>query len=162
MNQAICMGLTGFRSARAFAMSLGRVALWGNCLLAASLAAIKKSVLLIDLDPQGNATMGSGIDKNNLSLSVYDVLVNSASIESVTLPSPSGNYQVIPANSDLTAAEVELLEIAKKEFCLRSALAQLVADGQITPIRFHDFAIYERADDAHGDEHGLIMEFHRL
>lgn len=43
-----------------------------------------------------------------------------------------------------------------------SALAQLVADGQITPVRFHDFAIYEKADDAHGDEHGLVMEFHRL
>jgi SAM-dependent methyltransferase len=43
-----------------------------------------------------------------------------------------------------------------------SALAQLVADGQITPIRFHDFRIYDKADDAHGDEHGLIMEFHRL
>lgn len=43
-----------------------------------------------------------------------------------------------------------------------SALAQLVADGQITPVRFHDFAIYEKADDEHGDEHGLVMEFHRL
>ena len=90
--------------------------------LAASLAAIKKKVLLIDLDPQGNATTGSGIDKAGLSLSVYDVLVDKADVEQVAVPSPSGHYQVLPANSDLTAAEVRLLDLADKEFRLRSAL----------------------------------------
>ncbi len=90
--------------------------------LAASLAAIKKKVLLIDLDPQGNATMGSGVDKNALSQSVYDVLVEQTPLEQIRQASPSGNYDVIPANGDLTAAEVQLLDMDNKEYRLRNAL----------------------------------------
>lgn len=90
--------------------------------LAASLVAIKKKVLLIDLDPQGNATMGSGVDKSDLELSVYDVLVGRADIDQSSKYSQAGGYKVLPANNDLTAAEVELLSMDNKEFCLRKAL----------------------------------------
>jgi len=90
--------------------------------LAASLVAIKKRVLLIDLDPQGNATMGSGVNKNDLAHSVYDVLVHEFPLDQARQKSPSGNYDVLPANGDLTAAEVELLDIDNKEYALSRAL----------------------------------------
>ncbi len=90
--------------------------------LAASLVAIKKKVLMIDLDPQGNATMGSGVDKANLDLSVYDLLVEQTPVHEVAVESPSGQYAVLPANGDLTAAEVQLLDLADKEYRLRQAL----------------------------------------
>ncbi len=93
--------------------------------LAASLVATKKKVLLIDLDPQGNATMGSGVDKNGLELSVYDVLVGSCPAEDAMVVSPSGKYSVLPANGDLTAAEVEMLSLEHKERRLRMALDAL-------------------------------------
>ena len=91
--------------------------------LAASLVAIKKKVLLIDLDPQGNATMGSGVDKNDLETSIYDVLLDLAPIDEVIKASPTGNFSVLPANGDLTAAEVQLLDKDNKEFSLKNALA---------------------------------------
>lgn len=90
--------------------------------LAASLAAMKQRVLLVDLDPQGNATMASGIDKYAVERSVYDVLVHSVPIPMVTRPTDS-YFEVIPANGDLTAAEVELLAIENREQRLRAALA---------------------------------------
>jgi len=90
--------------------------------LAASLAAMKKRVLLVDLDPQGNATMGSGIDKHDIERSIYDILVHSVPIHLVTRPAGESGYDVLPANSDLTAAEVELLEVEHKERRLRTAL----------------------------------------
>lgn len=90
--------------------------------LAASLVATKKKVLLIDIDPQGNATMGSGINKDALELSVYDVLTQDCSITQACKHSPSGNFSVIGANGDLTAAEVQLLELPQKQFRLRNAL----------------------------------------
>lgn len=90
--------------------------------LAASLVATKKKVLLIDLDPQGNATMGSGVNKAEVVQSVYDVLVGECSVEQIRQLSPSGNYDVLPANSDLTAAEVQLLDMDNKEYCLKNAL----------------------------------------
>lgn len=90
--------------------------------LAASLAAMKKRVLLIDLDPQGNATMGSGINKNELELSVYDVLTGMADLQSVVQTSEEGKYKVLPANGDLTAAEVEMLSLSDKEKRLAHAL----------------------------------------
>tara|TARA_B110000285_G_scaffold165596_1_gene184971 strand:- start:59 stop:913 length:855 start_codon:yes stop_codon:yes gene_type:complete len=92
--------------------------------LAASLAAMKKRVLLVDLDPQGNATMGSGIDKHAIERSIYDVLVHGAPIHLVTCPAGASGYDVLPANSDLTAAEVELLDVEHKERRLRMALSQ--------------------------------------
>lgn len=90
--------------------------------LAASLVATKKRVLLIDLDPQGNATMGSGIDKNDLEESVYDVLLGDAVLLDVLRHSESGGYDVLPANGDLTAAEVQLLDMDQKEQRLKLAL----------------------------------------
>lgn len=90
--------------------------------LAASLVAIKKRVLLIDLDPQGNATMGSGIQKNEVDYSVYDVLIGQMPIADVKQQSPSGLYDVLPANGDLTAAEVQLLDMEDKEFRLRKGV----------------------------------------
>lgn len=93
--------------------------------LAASLAATRKRVLLVDLDPQGNATMGSGIDKNAQEFTIYDVLVGLTRIDNAIQHSPEGHYAVVPANSDLTAAEVEMLSLDKKEYRLRSALRDL-------------------------------------
>jgi len=93
--------------------------------LAASLVASRKHVLLIDLDPQGNATTGSGVDKLNLERSIYDVLVGECSFVDAMHFSEQAGYQLLPANRDLTAAEVELLEIAHKENRLREALAPI-------------------------------------
>lgn len=93
--------------------------------LAASLVASRKHVLLIDLDPQGNATTGSGVDKLGLERSVYDVLVGECSFVEAMHFSEQAGYQLLPANRDLTAAEVELLEIAHKENRLRESLAPI-------------------------------------
>ena len=93
--------------------------------LAASLAAMKKRVLLVDLDPQGNATMGSGIDKYQVERSIYDVLVHRAPVNLVARKAGESGYEVLPANGDLTAAEVELLEVDNKERRLRSALIEV-------------------------------------
>ena len=95
--------------------------------LAASLAATKKRVLLVDLDPQGNATMGSGVDKNEVDLSVYDVLVEEATVSESMVRGTVGAYDLLPANADLTAAEVKLLDALARETRLRRAL-QEVAD----------------------------------
>lgn len=93
--------------------------------LAASLVATKKRVLLVDLDPQGNATMGSGISKDEVEQSIYDVLTERASIKDCLILSESGKYQVLPANGDLTAAEVEMLALENKERRLQKALDQV-------------------------------------
>ena len=93
--------------------------------LAAGLAAVGKTVLVVDLDPQGNATMGSGIDKRALQLSVYDVLLESAAIGEAVLPSPRGGYQVLGANRELAGAEVELVDLERREKRLRRALAEV-------------------------------------
>lgn len=93
--------------------------------LAASLAATRRRVLLVDLDPQGNTTTGSGIGKHDLVHSVYDVLLGQVSAAEVILASPGG-YDLLPANGDLTAAEVELLDSPRKEQRLKEALAPLL------------------------------------
>jgi chromosome partitioning protein len=90
--------------------------------LAASLAATKRRVLLIDIDPQGNATMGSGIDKSELELSTYDVLTGKCPMAAAVVPAPQGDYLVLPANQELAAAEVELLSLDRREYHLRDAL----------------------------------------
>jgi chromosome partitioning protein len=82
-------------------------------------------VLLIDLDPQGNATMGSGVDKHGLENSVYDLLIGECDLAQAMHYSEHGGYQLLPANRDLTAAEVVLLEMQMKESRLRSALAPI-------------------------------------
>lgn len=93
--------------------------------LAASLKSIKRRVLMIDLDPQGNATMGSGVDKNDLQLSVYDVLTGRCDAKTAIVHAENAGYDILPANGDLTAAEVELLSLDNKEFRLRDALKQV-------------------------------------
>ena len=93
--------------------------------LAASLVATKKRVLLVDLDPQGNATMGSGVNKNEIEENIYDVLTERASIKDCIVVSESGKYHVLPANGDLTAAEVEMLALDNKERRLQYALDQV-------------------------------------
>lgn len=77
---------------------------------------------MVDLDPQGNATMGCGIDKYAVAQSIYDVLVHNASVAAVACTVPEGGFQVLPANGDLTAAEIELLELDNRESRLRNAL----------------------------------------
>lgn len=93
--------------------------------LAASLAATKRKVLLIDLDPQGNATMGSGIDKSTLVRSNYDLLTRKAPAEAVVVRAENAGYDILPANGDLTAAEVELMNEIGREHRLRLALKDL-------------------------------------
>jgi chromosome partitioning protein len=94
--------------------------------LAASLAATKRRVLLVDLDPQGNATMGSGIDKSQLERSSVDVLLEEVELINALLTVEPGGYQLLPANQDLTAAEVRLLQMPSgRETKLRNALAPI-------------------------------------
>ncbi len=96
--------------------------------LAASMAAARRRVLLIDLDPQGNATMGSGIDKSSLEFSSYDVLMDEQPLQRCILNSEEEKYQVLPSNSDLTGAEVALLDELAREVRLRNALEPVVND----------------------------------
>ena len=96
--------------------------------LAAGLAKLGQRVLVVDLDPQGNATMGSGIDKRALELSVYDVLLESAAILEVRKPSPTGGYDVLGANRELAGAEVELVDQERREKRLKTALGAVAAD----------------------------------
>jgi chromosome partitioning protein len=91
--------------------------------LAASLAALTKRVLLVDLDPQGNATMGSGVDKRALAYSIYHVLLGLSTLDEVRARSASGGYDVVPANRELAGAEVELVDMDARETRLRDALA---------------------------------------
>jgi chromosome partitioning protein len=91
--------------------------------LAASLAAAKQRVLLVDLDPQGNATMGSGIDKRGLAATVYHVLLGVRGLAEVRTRSANGEYDLIPANRELAGAEVEMVNIERRETRLREALA---------------------------------------
>lgn len=90
--------------------------------LAASLASTKRRVLLIDMDPQGNATMGSGIDKHELSTSVCDVLLGEKTVQDVLVRAPESGYDLLPANGDLTAAEVQLMSKIGRERQLDLAL----------------------------------------
>lgn len=96
--------------------------------LAASLAAAKQRVMLIDLDPQGNATMGSGIDKRDLQCSVYDVLLGSKTIIEARVRSEIGKYDLLPANRDLAGAEVELVSMPHRENRLRDAVNSIASE----------------------------------
>ena len=94
--------------------------------LAAALAATPKRVLLIDLDAQGNATMGSGVDKRDLHASTCDVLLEEVHAEDVVVETAEG-YDLLPGNTDLTAAEIELMDEAGREQRLKRALDPLRA-----------------------------------
>jgi chromosome partitioning protein len=96
--------------------------------LAAGLAKLGQRVLLVDLDPQGNATMGSGIDKRQLELSVYDVLLESATVAEAAVLADKCGYQVLSANRELAGAEVELVQLAHRDQRLKNALAAVDAD----------------------------------
>lgn len=96
--------------------------------LAAGLARVDQRVLLVDLDPQGNATMGSGVDKRTLPLSVYDVLLESASVAEARARSALGGYDVLGANRELAGAEVELVDLERRDRRLKQALAAADAD----------------------------------
>ncbi len=96
--------------------------------LAAGLALTGQRVLLIDLDPQGNATMGSGIDKRALVLSVYDVLLESAGVAEARVRSDKGGYDLLGANRELAGAEVELVQLERRDQRLRAALQAVAGD----------------------------------
>ncbi len=96
--------------------------------LAAALAATKRRVLLIDMDPQGNATMGSGVDKNSLKLSVCDVLLGDCTVHEALISPPKTGFDMLPANADLTAAEVQLMNRIGREKQLALAISP-VLDG---------------------------------
>ena len=96
--------------------------------LAAGLAKIGQRVLMVDLDPQGNATMGSGVDKRSLELTVYDVLLESASVKEAAVLAEKCGYWVLGANRELAGAEVELVALDHREKRLKAALAEVDGD----------------------------------
>jgi chromosome partitioning protein len=91
--------------------------------LAAALAATGQRILLVDLDPQGNATMGSGINKRALVTSVYQVLLGLGTVALARQHSETGKYDVLPANRELAGAEIEMVDLPEREVRLKSALA---------------------------------------
>ena len=96
--------------------------------LAASLTAAGKKVLLVDVDPQGNATTGCGLNKNDLAQSCTDVLLSGAAVSEVRTLAPDGGFDVLPADPDLTEAEVSLVVEDRREYRLREALADSADD----------------------------------
>lgn len=96
--------------------------------LATALAAIGQKTLVIDLDPQGNASTGFGIEHGKRQTTIYDVIINSASLEDATLPTAIPNLWVIPATVDLSAAELELIDIPRREFQLKTRLDRAIID----------------------------------
>ncbi len=94
--------------------------------LAASMAATNRSVLLIDLDPQGNATMGSGVDKRTIEKTAADVMLDQALVSECIVHGSKGGYDLLPGNEQLTVAEVKLLDVNGREFKLRKALQEVI------------------------------------
>ncbi len=99
--------------------------------VAASMAELGQRTLLVDLDPQGNATTGCGIDKSTLTQSVYHVLLQQASIHQVRTRSTTGKFDVLPANRELAGAEVELVDASQREYRLRQALEEVKHDYDV-------------------------------
>ena len=90
--------------------------------VAASMAATKRKVLLIDLDPQGNATMASGVDKYEAECTCFELLIEEKPVDEVIIKNTSGKYDLIAANGDVTAAEIKLMEMFAREVRLRNSL----------------------------------------
>ena len=99
--------------------------------LAASLAAMKRRVLFVDLDPQGNGTMGSGVDKHDVAYSVYDVLLEQLPVAEATINAESAGYDLLPANADLTSAELALADVPEREYRLKQALSAVRGDYDV-------------------------------
>ena len=96
--------------------------------LAAALSRIGQRVLLVDMDPQGNATMGSGVDKHALERSIYEVLIGQAELKDAIQRSTKAGYAVVGANRELAGAEIELVDQSQRERRLKSALATVESD----------------------------------
>jgi chromosome partitioning protein len=114
--------------------------------LAASLAAMKRRVLLVDLDPQGNATMGSGVDKRVLTATVYQVLLGEKTLHEVRIREVSAGYDLVPANRELAGAEVELVDLPARESRLKEALAEVLSqmrNALTTVVEQYDFILLD-------------------
>ncbi|WP_308694693.1 AAA family ATPase [uncultured Veillonella sp.] len=96
--------------------------------LSACIAKLGKKVLLIDMDPQGNASSGLGIDKDNLELCIYDVLINGMTMNDVIVPTALKKLKIAPASIDLAGAGVELVNLPKREHILKKALKEVKDD----------------------------------
>ena len=99
--------------------------------VATAMASIKKKVLLIDLDPQGNASTGLGIENNQRTNNIYSVLIGDCKINQAIIKTKIPNLEIIPATVDLSASEVELINVEQREFLLKTALGEIIEDYQI-------------------------------
>ena len=102
--------------------------------VAAGLAQAGRRVLLVDLDPQGNATMGSGVDKRKCARTVYQVLLGLGDIATIRVRSQAGGYDLVPANRELAGAEVELVGLSNREGRLRAAIDSLAQEYEFVLI----------------------------
>ena len=93
--------------------------------LAAALGKLDQKILVIDIDPQGNATSGLGVDKLSLNLSTYDALINGVNLEKIILETSAENVDILPSNVDLAGAEIELIEIDERELRLKKSIESI-------------------------------------
>jgi chromosome partitioning protein len=103
--------------------------------ISASLAAAEKKVLLVDIDPQANASNGLGIDTKSLDITVYEVLIGNASIHEAILPTVMPNLSILPSHINLVGAEIEMIEMHDREFVLKKALQPI--------LNKYDFIIFD-------------------